>query len=295
VTLSEPLIAPLPSPPAPSPARPSSAAPPARTRGPVAARSDGPHVRLGLAWAGGTLVVALLGIGPMAVWMGAAAALAALQVARSARRAPQRPSPPLAAAGAALVPLAAVAGWAGCASGIAMAAVLALLAGRLHAVSGARRRGTSGGQGPAAGTIGMVARRTGVLAIFFGLAAAAPVLLLRQGLTVVLVLLALLAAYDASVYIVGTGAGAAWEGPAAGVAAVGSLTLGVAAILVPPFRGAAPWVLGGLTAVLAPAGVATASRLIVDPETPVQGARRLDSLLLAGPAWAVLAVALLGR
>ena len=243
---------------------------------PAAPHLDGPHIRLGLAWAAGTGVVALLGVVWMALWMGAAAALAALQVARSARRAPQRPSPALATAGAGLVPLAAVAGWAGCVSGLALTAGLSLLWGRTH-----------GGR--------VAGRRTGALAAAFGLAAASPVLVLRHGLAVVLVLLALVAAYDASVYIVGTGASAVWEGPAAGVAAVLSLTLGVAGVLVPPFRGPSPWILGGLTAALAPAGVVAVSRLVADPHAPVQGARRLDSLLLVGPVWAVLAAPLLGR
>ena len=243
---------------------------------PAAPHLDGPHIRLGLAWAAGTGVVALLGVVWMALWMGAAAALAALQVARSAHRAPQRPSPALATAGAGLVPLAAVAGLAGCVSGLALTAGLSLLWGRTH-----------GGR--------VAGRRTGALAAAFGLAAASPVLVLRHGLAVVLVLLALVAAYDASVYIVGTGASAVWEGPAAGVAAVLSLTLGVAGVLVPPFRGPSPWILGGLTAALAPAGVVAVSRLVADPHAPVQGARRLDSLLLVGPVWAVLAAPLLGR
>jgi hypothetical protein len=161
-------------------------------------------------------------------------------------------------------------------SGLALTAGLSLLWGRRH---GSRVAG----------------RRTAALAAAFGLAAASPVVVLRHGLAVALVLVALVAAYDASVYIVGTGASAAWEGPAAGVAAVLSLTLGVAGVLVPPFRGPSPWILGGLTAALAPAGVVAVSRLVADPHAPVQGARRLDSLLLVGPVWAVLAAPLLGR
>ena len=69
----------------------------------------------------------------------------------------------------------------------------------------------------------------------------------------------------------------------------------MAGVLVPPFRGPSPWILGGLTAALAPAGVVAVSRLVADPHAPVQGARRLDSLLLVGPVWAVLATPLLGR
>jgi hypothetical protein len=41
--------------------------------------------------------------------------------------------------------------------------------------------------------------------------------------------------------------------------------------------------------------VSAVSRLVADPHAPVQGARRLDSLLLVGPVWAVLAAPLLGR
>jgi hypothetical protein len=64
----------------------------------------------------------------------------------------------------------------------------------------------------------------------------------------------------------------------------------VAAVVVPPFSGRNPWILLGLVAVLAPAGVFAFARIGRDRQLPAL--RRLDSLVLAGPAW-VIAVALL--
>ena len=142
-------------------------------------------------------------------------------------------------------------------------------------------------------------RRTGVpvaaaAAAVLGLAAAAPVLLRAEtGLVPVLVLLAFAMAYDAGNYLVGSGASSAWEGPAAGMAAVGTLTLVVAAVLVPPFRGVTPWVLGGLAAVLAPLGPIVGTALQGRHQGRVPALRRLDSLILLGPLWSLAAVLLL--
>ena len=71
---------------------------------------------------------------------------------------------------------------------------------------------------------------------------------------------------------------------------VGVLAVFAAAVLVPPYSGRNPWVLLGLVAVLAPAGVYGCSRLGRGRSLPAL--RRLDSLVLAGPAW-VIAVSLL--
>jgi hypothetical protein len=71
---------------------------------------------------------------------------------------------------------------------------------------------------------------------------------------------------------------------------VGVLAVFVAAVVVPPFSGRAPWILLGLVAALAPMGVWLAGR--ASPRSRLPALRRLDSLILAGPAW-VLGVGLL--
>jgi hypothetical protein len=113
------------------------------------------------------------------------------------------------------------------------------------------------------------------------------------GLSAGLVLAGMVCLYDAGAYIVGTDARRAWVGPVAGVANLAPFTLLVAAVLVPPFRGDSPWILGGLAAVLAPAGAFVARRLVCGPGARVPALLRLDSLILLGPAWAVAASVLL--
>jgi hypothetical protein len=72
---------------------------------------------------------------------------------------------------------------------------------------------------------------------------------------------------------------------------IGALTLFLAA--VPPFDGNTPWILGGMAAVLAPLGPILARHLIGDRSARVPALRRLDSLILLGPAWAVATALLL--
>jgi hypothetical protein len=130
-------------------------------------------------------------------------------------------------------------------------------------------------------------------AVMVGLAGAAPVLLRSgTGLVPVLVLFAYAMAYDAGTYVVGSGAAGAWEGPAAGIAATGTVTLTVAAVLAPRFVGTSPWWLGALAAVLAPIGPIIGSAFPApgaDPKVRMPALRRLDSLLVLGPLWSLAA------
>lgn len=240
----------------------------------VRPRVVGPHGRLGLAWFVVTLVALSAGRWALALVFAPCAGLAAVQAARSWRRRP-RPAVPVAGAGAALLVLAA-------AVGPVAVGVVAFLVGAVvvagAAMAGARRADPT---------------LTLVIAGSVGMAAAAPVLLLRSGLVPVFVLLVLAAVHDASAYVVGTGARSAWEGPAAGAASMAAVTVAVAAVLVPPFRGASPWVLGGLAILLAPLGPYAGSALLGDRRARVPALRRLDSLLVLSPVWCLVAAAVL--
>jgi hypothetical protein len=131
-------------------------------------------------------------------------------------------------------------------------------------------------------------------AVALGVAGAAPVLLREaEGLVPVLVLLTYAMVYDASTYIVGSGATSAWEGPAAGIAAIGTVTLATAAVLAPPFRGASPWLLGCLAAVLTPLGPMLAATFPGDREVRAPAVRRMDSLVVLAPLWSLAAVLVL--
>jgi hypothetical protein len=139
--------------------------------------------------------------------------------------------------------------------------------------------------------------RTLLIAGLVGLAAAAPVLLRGRsshGAVVTLALCTYALVYDASAFLIGSDAGHAWEGPLAGLASIAAVTVAVAAILVPPFKGASPWLLGFVAALTAPIGPALATILLGDSGARVPALRRLDSLLVLGPIWALLALALVG-
>ncbi len=237
-------------------------------------RVVGPHARLGLVWFVFMMAALAAGRPGLVVLLAPCAGLAALQAVRS-RRAHPRPSAPVAAAGAALVVVAAAAG------PLAVGVVALALVGTVVAgvVVGGNAKVEPVGTLVAAGVI--------------GLACASPVLLLQNGIVPVFVLLTYAAVHDASAYVVGTGAGSAWEGPAAGAASIAAVTLGVAAVLVPPFRGATPWLLGGIAIVLAPLGPYVASALMGDRRANVPALRRIDSLLVLAPVWCLVAALVL--
>jgi hypothetical protein len=319
----------------PKPARPPR---PARSRTRRTFEPEGPHVRLGVAWALVTLAALLGGPVWVAVWMAPAAALAAGSSQRSwhdrpdrqrrnrpgapsgpsrspdgfnrrsAKREMARPedsgergpsariepavpddsgrrgpnawhgvvqSPVLLAAGAAgLITLVSAAGPI---PTIAISIVVAV------AILAAATLGPRGDPGPA--------RR--LLIVLLPAAGASGLVLSRaQGLPPGMVLAGMICVYDSAAYLIGTDAKWPWEGPAAGLASVAALTVLVAAVLAPPFRGSSPWLLGGLAAILAPLGPGVARQLIKDRAARVPALRRLDSLLLLGPAWAVAAALL---
>lgn len=239
---------------------------------PVSVPVDGPHIRLGLAWALVTHVAAAAGPVPLAMVITPVAALAAVQAARSWRRRRRRAAVPVSGAGAALVAGASIFGIGAVGAAVVLVGCV-LTAARLLAPEGARA------------SPGL----TGVIAVVFGVAGAALVLLRAEAFIPVFVLLSFVQVYDASAYVVGAGAGSRWEGPAAGVASIAAVTLAVAAVLSPPFRGATPWLLGLLAAVLAPVGPLAAAELIGDRRARVPAVLRLDSLLVLGPVWALAA------
>jgi hypothetical protein len=129
-----------------------------------------------------------------------------------------------------------------------------------------------------------------------GLAVLASALLESRSVTLVALMLTLVCVFDASRYLVGWGAAASWEGPLAGVAAVGVASLAAAVIRPSPAGGNYAWVLGGL---IAAAGVlgAPALRRLEGPAAPegrgVGPLRRYGTLWVAAPL--VLLVALLGH
>jgi len=239
----------------------------------------GPHVRMALVWATVTVVSAATGQVWLAAWLALVALVAGGQVARSWRRRPARPTAPVVVLGAAALPVAAAFGT----PALAIAAgvvIVGAVVGPLVAAAGQSKVRDN----PAL---------TLAFALGLGMAAASPVIARERGLVPALVLLTFVGVYDASAYVVGAGASNVWEGPVAGAAFIAAVTLLVAAVFVPPFTGASPWILGAIAAVLAPLGPVVGSLLLGERGGATQALRRLDSLLVAGPVWAAASLVLL--
>jgi hypothetical protein len=243
----------------------------------VVHQSTRPHGRLGVAWAVVTAGVLVAGPGWLSVWLAVIAFVAASQTATVWRKRGERPLPAFAAATAAGITLTAATGLDHM-NMVVTGAVLLTLVARLAAPTKAPGR-----------DVGL----TLVIGVSVGMAAAAPVLLRSINIPSALYLLACAAIYDAGAYLVGTGASSAWEGPAAGVVALLPLTMAAAVVLVPPFHGGSPLLLGLVAAVLAPFGPVAGSALLGDRTAYAPALRRLDSLLIMGPIWAWCAAALL--
>ena len=238
----------------------------------------GPKIVLGFGWAVATAVVLVIGPFLFAVLMAAMAAAAAAQTAGSWRRAatPRAPLAPAALAAAGVTVLAALLGPAA----LVAVAVLAVIGASAWVMADATRRGARASVTDLVLTLACAA--VPVIAV------AGPVLLRRHGLEVALVLMSDALLYDVGAWVMGSGSRHRWLGPLAGMACIGSLTMAVAAFAL-QFRGATPWELGALAAVLAPLGPVAATFVLGDRRAHVGALRRLDSLLLLGPIWAIVA------
>jgi hypothetical protein len=270
------------------PALPASA-PPAGVRPDLRAVPRlAPRGRLGAVW----LVVtgAAMAGGPwaLAAWLSVGGTVAVLAVVRGWPR-PSRPAPAGALVAAVGGPFAAAAGPTAFAAVICAALALAVLPRRARVAAAVRaalvRRDT---------TLKERAAVVGLELVAAGLGAGALVLTERMSVTAAATLLALVCCYDASRYVVGTGAPAAWEGVVAGIAAVGSASLALAALQPSPLSGAYPWLLGALVAFGGLAGRPTFNVLAAPGPGAASGAvpgawRRLDTLLVVAPAWLLVA------
>lgn len=236
----------------------------------VVHKSVRPHGRLGLAWAVVTVGLAVAGATELAAWMAVGAFVAGAQTSVAWRKRGERPLTLVAAVVACALPVAASFNT-GAMTGVVVAGVMVAFVARLRAPSLAPSRDVA---------------LTLAIGVAVGLAAASPVLVRHAGIAPTLLLLTFVCVYDASAYLVGTGAASAWEGPAAGVAAFIPVTIFASVVLIPPFSGAEPLLLGLLAAILTPAGPVAASALLGDRSAHAPALRRLDSLLLMGPLWA---------
>jgi hypothetical protein len=227
---------------------------------------------LGVVWVVVTGIALASGAVTLAIWLAGVAGLAAVQAGRSWRHDKDRhPGAYAAGVGAAVVVLGSAFG----VPGFVVGAVGGLVAA-----------------GAWASSTGADVALTTACAAVPAAAAAMPVLLrATDGLVPALVLLSYATVFDLASHIMGTDAKWRWEGTVAGMACIGSVTLGVAAIF-PQFKGNSPWELGLAAAVAAPLGPLVANRVVGSRGARVPALRRLDSLTVLGPVWAVAAALL---
>jgi hypothetical protein len=233
---------------------------------------EGPHVRLGVLWF--LLAAVALAVGPFftALAYGGAAGVAAAQTARCWKRRRHRPNELVAAGLAAMLGIGACLGAGGSGLVLIVGAVVACVVAS----------GDTASPHPILADAGWTLQ----CALFPGFAAMSMVLLARLDQGSAIALLLLVSAYETGDYLVGTGARNPYEGPAAGLAAVVVITFIVSTLPISTLGFGEAWLFGGLVAVLAPAGQLFASALLPAAASPASALRRLDSLLLAAPAWA---------
>lgn len=233
----------------------------------------GPKILLGAVWAAAAVGALVSGTVPFALLMAAAAGAAAAQAARTWRHASPARNPvvPAALASAAVAALGAALG----VTGFMVVGVLAVAGGAVWAwvASGGSPRD---------------AALTVVCAVVPAAAVAGPVLLRRSSLEVPFILMAVALLYDAGSWVMGSGSRHRWLGPLAGVACIVPVTMLVAALGL-QFRGSDAWLLGGLAAVLAPLGPVAATFVLGDRRGHAPALRRIDSLVVLGPVWSLVA------
>ena len=239
--------------------------------------TEGPRVRLGLIWGAVALVATALGALPAALAFAAVALGAAGQACRSWRREPRRPYRPVAIFGAVVIALAAAAG--------PVAVVAAAVITGVGAVGASQARLGRRDWDPAL---------TAAIALVVGIAAAGvPLARSELGGTAAVVLLLTVLVAEASWFVIGSGARTRFDAPVASTAAIAAASVAVAAVLVPPFRGASPWILGVVAAVLVPLGPFVASAVLPSADAFAPALRRIDGFLLVSPVWVLIASALL--
>lgn len=134
-----------------------------------------------------------------------------------------------------------------------------------------------------------------VAALGPAVAAMSVVLARGEGTNEAVALVVAICAYDMAAFLMGNSR-TALGGPigvAAGWVSVAVVGLFATAVMDPPFSGARTVVMFGLVALAAPAGVSIASWLPGQARRPAL--RRLDSLMLAAPAWALAVAFVLHR
>jgi hypothetical protein len=239
----------------------------------------GPRIRLGVAWGVVLAIAAFAGGWPLALLLAPTVALAALQCTTRWREAGEPTNPPLAAGGAALMVLASAVN----------NTVFGLVSILYAAVAVAFPAGFEGRPS----TDVLASARTSWATLgsgwFVGLAAGAVVQVGRVDAVALFFLLAGVSTYDAGDFLCSEGARNRWVGPLAGMAGIGVVTAAMYFAEPAPFSRGETVAIGLMLAVLCPLGQFTGSWLLPRARAHAPALRRLDSWLLAAPAFAAAA------
>ncbi|MGN6692982.1 MAG: hypothetical protein ACTHN0_02300 [Aquihabitans sp.] len=252
---------------------------PFRRRYGIPYNTQGPKVRLGVLWA--IAVVAVLvpqALRPwgLAVLYGVVAGAAAAQIIDAHRGNRISADRAVAAFGASGLAVAATMGTQALGIGYFL-----LVGAALAAALGTPERGRL--PIPRAG-------HTVAAAGICGGAAASLVLLAEYEIGALIILLVCVRVYDASDFIVGSGASNGVEGPLAGAIFIAVAAAIAAGISAPPFNDQSSdiWSFAVLAMIACPAGQILASALLPKADAHAPALRRLDSMLVVAPAWAGL-------
>jgi hypothetical protein len=233
----------------------------------------GAKVRFGVLWFLANVVGVAVGLELMAPLYAITAGTAGLQASRAWRRRGIPVHYVVAGIGAGLLPLAAAVS-----VGFLGAAILVVVGVAYYAALIDLEGGNPVN----------VSSYTVQCALFPGLAAAGVVLTLRYDLIAAAGLVLLVSAYDSGDFLFGSGSRRRWVGPVVGMVAVFTMTFALSTLRLPPFVLPESLYLAGLAAVLCPAGQLAASAVLPDAAVRAPAVRRLDSLMLLAPVWALV-------
>lgn len=225
-------------------------------------------VRWGVAWFVVLMVALWIDVRAVALVQGAVGALAAWQAAT--------------ALGGDRVLAAAVTGSAVAAAGLDArlmgVIVIAAVAGSLLVSLAVSTKGSRGA--------GLLARTGTIVTAWLvpTLAAGSVTIAADRELGAAVILVWLVAMFDAGVYLVGAETGSRWNGLVAGILGAIAVVYTATQLAVPPLEPAAMWRFAALAAVTLPLGPALCRYLGCSDGWAV---RRLDALLVTGPAWAL--------
>ena len=242
----------------------------ARNRLSVPYRTDGPRLTFSAIWFGLIMVAAITSPFYVAVLASFAAALAALQTTNAWL--PGLNSARMSAAVAAFA--GGIVGFMG-PVGVFVGLVIAIVAAVLFSFGVPVERYSP------SQVIDVMSRSI----VPAGLAAAAIAAIGTIEVSALISMLALVSAYEAGDYLIGSGANNAFEGPISGVVGL----VGVAFILwivgPSPFTPQAVILISALTAIAAPLGQIAASAMLPHGSAWAPALRRLDSYLVVAPIW----------